>query len=112
MPEPRHFAGVVEGYLTCAQKVVAPEEIMSSSGKQELSNILLIQAQDNETHLFHTHRNIVVEDPRPTLQHFMIAMEGVEPYSDPEEKRDPGDLYGILFQGSIKAVSQLGLINN
>ena len=44
-------------------------------------------------------RNIVVEDKRPTLQAFMIYMEGVEPWSDPEEKRDPGDLFGILFQG-------------
>ena len=44
-------------------------------------------------------RNIVVEDPRPTLQHFMVAMEGVEPWSHPEDrKRDPGDLFGILFQ--------------
>ena len=31
----------------------------------------------------------------------MIAMEGVEPWSDPEDKRDPGDLFGILFQVSI-----------
>ena len=43
-------------------------------------------------------RNIVVEDPRPTLQHFMVAMQGVEPWSNPEKKRDPGDLIGILFQ--------------
>ena len=43
-------------------------------------------------------RNIVVEDPRPTLQHFMVAMQGVEPWSNPETKRDPGDLIGILFQ--------------
>ena len=63
-----------------------------------------------------TFRNIKVEDPRPTLQHFKILMQGeitlitshsqshtftagLQPWSDPEEKRDPGDLFGILFQG-------------
>ena len=44
-------------------------------------------------------RNIVVEDKRPTLQAFMIYMEGVEPWSNPEKRRDPGDLFGIVFQG-------------
>merc|ERR1719361_709544 len=55
-------------------------------------------------------RNIAVEDPRPTLQHFMIAMEGVEPWSDPEtRKRGTGNLYGIVFQNvSIAAPSVLG----
>ena len=55
-------------------------------------------------------RNIVVEDKRPTLQHFMIAMEGVEPWSHPEEsKRGSGNLFGILFQNiSIAAPSVLG----
>jgi len=44
-------------------------------------------------------RNIVVEDPRPTLQHFKILMEGLKPWSDPEERRrGPGDLWGILFK--------------
>ena len=43
-------------------------------------------------------RNIVIEDPRPTNQQFFILMEGLEPYFDPEERRDPGDLNGILFQ--------------
>ena len=28
----------------------------------------------------------------------MVAMQGVEPWSNPEKKRDPGDLIGILFQ--------------
>jgi len=56
-----------------------------------------------------TFRNIVVEDPRPTLQHFMIAMQGVEPWSDPSEKRAQGDLFGVLFQNiSIAATSVLG----
>ena len=42
-------------------------------------------------------RNIVVEDPRPTLQHFKILMEGLKPWSDPEERRrGPGDLWGLL----------------
>ena len=55
-------------------------------------------------------RNIQVEDPRPTLQHFMIAMEGVKPWTDPEiRKRDPGDLFGILFQNiTIAGPSILG----
>ena len=43
-------------------------------------------------------RNIVIEDPRPTNQQFFILMEGLQPYFDPEERRDPGDLNGILFQ--------------
>ena len=44
-------------------------------------------------------RNIRVEDPRPTLQHFMIAMQGLPPYSNPSErKRGPGSLSGVLFQ--------------
>ena len=55
----------------------------------------------NETNLYPSSRNIAVEDKRPTLQHFMVAMEGVEPWSDPGDKRDPGDLFGILFQESI-----------
>ena len=52
----------------------------------------------------------MVEDPRPTLQHFMIAMEGVEPWSHPDQrKRKPGDLFGITFQNiSIAAPSVLG----
>ena len=45
-----------------------------------------------------TFRNIVVEDKRPTTQHFVIAMEGVDPWVNPEKKRDPGDLHGITFQ--------------
>ena len=56
-----------------------------------------------------TFRNIVVEDPRPTLQHFKILMEGVEPWSNPERKRGPGDLWGISFENiTIKSVSVLG----
>ena len=49
--------------------------------------------------IVHLPRNIIVEDKRPTRQAFMIYMEGVEPWHDPEEKRDPGDLFGIQFQG-------------
>ena len=43
-------------------------------------------------------RNIVIEDPRPTMQQFFILMEGFKPYFNPEQRRDPGDLNGILFQ--------------
>jgi hypothetical protein len=55
-------------------------------------------------------RNIRVEDPRPTLQHFMIAMQGVQPYSDPAvRKRGPGHLTGVVFQNiEIVAPSVLG----
>jgi len=55
-------------------------------------------------------RNIRVEDPRPTLQHFMIAMQGVKPYSDPAERlRGAGNLAGVLFQNiDIAAPSVLG----
>ena len=55
-------------------------------------------------------RNIRVEDPRPTLQHFMIAMQGLPPYSNPSErKRGSGSLSGILFQNiEIVAPSVLG----
>ena len=55
-------------------------------------------------------RNIRVEDPRPTLQHFMIAMQGVEPYSNPSERlRKPGDFTGVLFQNiEIAAPSVIG----
>lgn len=54
-------------------------------------------------------RNIRVEDTRPTLQHFMIAMKGIEPYSPEDRKRDAGDLTGILFQNiELSAPSVLG----
>lgn len=55
-------------------------------------------------------RNIRVEDTRPTLQHFMVLMEGLKPYSDPaKRKRGPGRLSGILFQNiEIAAPSVLG----
>ena len=55
-------------------------------------------------------RNIRVHDPRPTLQHFMITMQGLQPYSDPNERqREPGDLAGVLFQNiEIAAPSVLG----
>ena len=56
-----------------------------------------------------TFRNIVVEDPRPTLQHFKILMQAVEPWiHDSGKKRSPGDLRGIVFQNiSITAPSIL-----
>ena len=55
-------------------------------------------------------RNIRVEDPRPTLQHFMIAMQGLQPYMNPTKRqRKPGDFSGVLFQNiEIAAPSVLG----
>ena len=56
-----------------------------------------------------TFRNIVVEDPRPTLQHFKILMQAVEPWDSSGRRRGPGDLHGIVFQNiSIAAPSILG----
>ena len=55
-------------------------------------------------------KDITVEDPRPTLQHFKIMMEGLQPWSDPEERcRGPGNIYGIVFENiNIAAPSVLG----
>jgi hypothetical protein len=55
-------------------------------------------------------RNIRASDPRPTLQHFLIAMEGLSPYLNSyQSARRPGDLSGILFQNiEIAAASVLG----
>ena len=57
-----------------------------------------------------TFRDIRVEDPRPSLQHFKVMMEGVEPWASPDDrKRGPGDLYGITFNNiNIAAPSVLG----
>ena len=52
-------------------------------------------------------RNIVVEDKRPTTHHFAIAMEGVDPWVNPEKKRDPGDLHGITFQVRSPVISRI-----
>jgi len=56
-----------------------------------------------------TFRNIVIEDPRPTTQPFLILMEAFEPYGKPEEmRREPGDMHGILFQNiTIVAASNV-----
>ena len=54
-------------------------------------------------------RNINIEDPRPTLQHFFVCMTMPKPYSNDAEQRSAGDLSGILFQNiSIAAPSVLG----
>ncbi len=54
-------------------------------------------------------RNIRVEDPRPTLQHFLIAMQGVRPYRDPGQARGSGHLSGVVFKDiEIAAASVLG----
>ena len=72
-----------------------------------------------------TFRNIRVEDPRPTLQHFKILMQGQfiiklqifhndhvageKPWLSPDQRRGPGDIYGLTFQNiSIAAPSVLG----
>lgn len=54
-------------------------------------------------------RNITIEDPRPTLQVFMIATEIPAVYGDPKERNRSGDMSGILFQNiSIAALSVKG----
>lgn len=56
-------------------------------------------------------RNIRVSDPRPTLQHFMIAMQSLNPYFKGvgEQRRKSGHLSGVLFQNiDIAAPSVLG----
>jgi len=56
-------------------------------------------------------RNIRVSDPRPTLQHFLIAMQSLNPYFKGvgEVRRKPGHLSGVLFQNiDIAAPSVLG----
>jgi len=53
-------------------------------------------------------RNINIEDPRPTLQQFFICMTMAARYSKDAEKREAGDLSGILFQNiAIAAPSVL-----
>lgn len=54
-------------------------------------------------------RNINIEDPRPTLQHFFICMGVPEPYAKNGNKREAGDLSEILFQNvTIAAPSVIG----
>jgi hypothetical protein len=54
-------------------------------------------------------RNISVEDPRPTLQHFLIAMQGLQPYFDPAQARGAGHLAGVVFKDiEIANASVLG----
>lgn len=55
-------------------------------------------------------RRIRVTDPRPTLQTFLIAMEGVPPYGGAEHRRrGPGALSGARFEEiEITAPSVLG----
>ena len=54
-------------------------------------------------------QNIRVEDPRPTLQHFLIAMQGLPPYLDSTQIRGPGHLAGLVFKDiEIAASSVLG----
>ncbi|MEC5216520.1 hypothetical protein RCH09_001472 [Actimicrobium sp. GrIS 1.19] len=54
-------------------------------------------------------RNIRVEDKRPTLQSFFIAMKGAAPYDASGQARGAGDMTGVLFQNiAIAAPSVLG----
>lgn len=54
-------------------------------------------------------RNINIEDPRPTLQHFFICMGVPEPYAKNGKQREAGDLSEILFQNiTIAAPSVIG----
>ena len=43
------------------------------------------------------------------IYHLNFCVLGLQPYSDPEKRRGPGDLYGILFQNiSVAAPSVMG----
>jgi hypothetical protein len=55
-------------------------------------------------------RNIRVEDPRPTVQAFLLQMATEKPYAWPKPmSREPGDLAGVLFQNiEIAAPGILG----
>ena len=54
-------------------------------------------------------RNIILSDPRPTLQQFFICNTVPPPYSKQGEHRETGDIAGVLFQNiSIAAPSVLG----
>jgi len=58
-----------------------------------------------------TFRNIVVEDPRPTMQLFMLLLSnaGMDTCNGHLVSRDPGDVHGIVFQNiSAAAPSVLG----
>ena len=52
-------------------------------------------------------RNIRVEDSRPTLQPFLIAMQGVVPYGKPEDRRGAGNMSGVLFENIEIAASSV-----
>ncbi len=57
-------------------------------------------------------RNIRVEDPRPTVQAFLLEMATEPPYAWPKPmSRGPGDLVGILFQNIELHPSVLGQPN-
>ena len=57
-------------------------------------------------------RNIRVEDPRPTVQAFLLQMATEKPYAWPKPmSRGPGDLVGILFQNIELQPSVLGQPN-
>ncbi len=41
--------------------------------------------------------NINITDPRPTMQQFLVCMQGLSPYSNPTNYRTAGDLSGVKF---------------
>ena len=45
-------------------------------------------------------RNIVLEDPRPTMQLFMLLLSnaGMDTCNGKPVSREPGDVHGIVFQ--------------
>ena len=49
-------------------------------------------------------RNIVVEDPRPTMQLFMLLLSnaGMDTCNGHLVSRDPGDVHGIVFQVQLQ----------
>merc|ERR1711973_87903 len=56
-----------------------------------------------------TFRNIVVEDPRPTMQLFMLLLSnaGTDHCNDKPVSRKPGDVHGIVFQNITAAASSV-----
>jgi len=56
-----------------------------------------------------TFRNIVVEDPRPTMQLFMLLLSnaGMDHCNGKPVSREPGDVHGIVFQNITAAASSV-----
>ena len=56
-------------------------------------------------------RNIVVEDPRPTMQLFMLLLSnaGMDTCNGNLVSRDPGDVHGIVFQVQLQYRESFGV---